>query len=213
VLTWSSHPKVCGFRYTSYLDESEKLGYAFPIAGLEHLGHGAKDAEITRLQKQDPDREGLLVKLYGGEYLEDHNNSKKATAAVIEFQCDPDRSGLEGLEALQEVNLDSDSQRRRRRETVPTGDDQGDDKDSGGGADDSQSLRFKSFKLVDDTYILRLDWKTRYSCDNYVKDRDEASNGHWGFFTWLIIMYVVPIPFLPDYAVLFLSGGKERRVH
>ncbi|KAL1962406.1 hypothetical protein VTN77DRAFT_9745 [Rasamsonia byssochlamydoides] len=178
---------ICGFQKIIPLDGSGATETAFPIVGLDPLGHGTKDPEVTRLKKQDPDAEGLLVKLAGGEYREDPKSKKKDAAAVIEFKCDPDRSGLEGLEDV----ADSEEKRRRRRDEdgEDGGDkkDGGDEKDDGDEKNDNRSLQFKSFKLVDDTYILRLDWRTRYACENYVRDNPK-SGGHWGFFTWLIII-------------------------
>lgn len=59
-----------------------------------------------------------------------------------------------------------------------------------GDGDSSKSLQYVSFgQGDDDSYILKLEWRTRYACDNYKRDNDEkAAGGHWGFFTWLIIM-------------------------
>jgi hypothetical protein len=170
---------VCGFvdQY-SKVDQSFNP-FTFPIVGLDPLGHGSKDPEITRLKKLDSDREGLLVKLTGGEYRGDDNKGKKkAAGAVIEFVCDPDRSGLEGL-------VDEDDMKRSA--VAEDEDDSSRDK----------SLSFKSFgKADDDSYVLKLDWRTRHACDEYKggdgKDdddnREDASGSHWGFFTWMIIM-------------------------
>lgn len=152
------------------------------------MGHGKKDPEVTRLKKQDPDADGLLVKLTGGEYSENPKSKPKDTAAVIEFRCDPDRSGLEGLEDVAETEVDDEKRRRRaededKADEDENGNEEEDDDDENAG----RSLKFRSFKLVDDTYILRLDWRTKYACENYVRDNPK-SGGHWGFFTWIIIM-------------------------
>lgn len=147
------------------------------------MGSGTKDPEITRLKKIDSDREGLLVKLSGGEYAKDENQKKKKkAAAVIEFQCDRERSGLEGLQTGDEDEGTSSTQTVVRRD-----DDEGED---GGDDDDGRSLKFVSFGPGDDdNYILKLDWKTKYACDDYLKEKqEEEAGGHWGFFTWLIIM-------------------------
>lgn len=161
---------VCGFKSTRSLDGSQENDVAFPIVGLDHMGYGAKDPEITRLKKLDSEREGLQVKLWGGEYLNDKKEKKRA-GAVVEFQCDPERSGLEGL------HTQEDDEKRAQQITS--------DSDS-----DAESLQFKSFGPGDDsTYILKLDWRTKYSCDNYLRDnKGKSSGGHWGFFTWFIIM-------------------------
>lgn len=111
----------------------------------------------------------MRVEMGGGEYRGEHNDLKpKEASAVIDFQCNPDRSGLEGLTTAEEA--------KRRRQ-----DDEG---ETGRG----RSLQFKSFDHTeDDTYVLRLDWQTRYACEEYQRGKLNNSN-HWGFFTWLIIM-------------------------
>lgn len=114
----------------------------------------------------------MRVEMGGGEYRGDHNDGKaKEASAVIDFQCDPVRSGLEGLST--EEDGDDDEARRRRREE---------------GENRGRSLQFKSFDHTEeDTYVLRLDWKTRYACDEYQRGKLNNSS-HWGFFTWLIVM-------------------------
>lgn len=180
----SSSP-VCGF-VDQYSETDQSFNpFTFPIVGLDPLGHGSKDPEITRLKKIDPDREGLLVKLTGGEYHGPDNKGKKmAAGAVIEFVCDPDRSGLEGL-------VDEDEMKRRSDAAVVAEDEDEDDSSR------NKSLSFKSFGKADgDSYVLKLDWRTRYACDEYKRgdgkgdddDKEDTSGSHWGFFTWMIIM-------------------------
>lgn len=149
--------------------------FGFPIVGLDHLGQGSKDPELKRLKDIDPETEGLRVKLEGGSYKGDGNDQKaKKAGAVIEFQCDHERSGLEGLHTLAE-DLETKERRRRAEEDAPKG--------------NISSLQFKSFgPSDDDTYVLRLDWRTKYACDNYEDEKGEGSSKSWGFFTWLIIM-------------------------
>ncbi|KAL2871925.1 autophagy-related protein 27 [Aspergillus lucknowensis] len=182
---------ICGFQY-EYDDESKKeSSFVFPIAGLEHMGHGAKDPEITRLKKLDADTEGLQVKLRGGKYPNDSKKSKDASA-VIEFVCDHDRTGLEGLVETPKRLL------RAREEDEDGGDDENDGDGEGDGegkgpfddgSDPNRSLEFKSFGPSDDeSYVLRLNWRTQYACDNYLLEHG-SSSGHWGFFTWLIIIF------------------------
>ncbi|OJJ45570.1 hypothetical protein ASPZODRAFT_69305 [Penicilliopsis zonata CBS 506.65] len=165
---------ICGFRYEYDEESEESAGYAFPVAGLDHLGHGTKDPEITRLKKLDPDEEGLMVKLAGGEYSETHDpndKKKKDVSAVIQFKCDPDRTGLERL---------TDAREEEKRGDPAAGDNNEGDR----------SLQFKSFGASDDgSYVLRLDWRTRYACDDYLKQKKEVdSSSSWGFFTWFIII-------------------------
>ncbi|KAI9932129.1 hypothetical protein MW887_009638 [Aspergillus wentii] len=179
---------ICGFRYTTSLDHTDDHDTAFPIAGLDHLGHGTKDPEVTRLRKLDSAQDGLLVKLSGGEYV-DEEKKKKDASAVIEFKCDPDRSGLEGLETAEDLEM-----RLRARAESNTGMDMQQNNGTGGDGETvdpaNTSLQFKSFGPGDDnSYVLKLDWRTKYACDDYLKDNPgEASSNHWGFFTWLIII-------------------------
>jgi hypothetical protein len=157
---------VCGFVNESPKDGNGGTSFGFPIVGLDHAGAGSKDPKFTRLSKIDENMQGVRVELGGGEYKGDHNDEKaKDASAQIDFQCDPDRSGLEGLSTR-------DDPMERRDE---------------GGDSTRRSLQFKSFDHTeDDKYVLKLDWKTRYACDDYQRDRIGSS--HWGFFTWMIIM-------------------------
>jgi hypothetical protein len=153
--------------------------FPFPIVDLEAAGEASKSPELKRLKDIDPETEGLRVKLEGGTYKENSGDKKgKKAGAIIEFQCDHERSGLEGLDTIE----DSEAKARRRRA-----------EGEGGGVssgNSSSSLQIKSAGLSDDdTYILRLDWRTKYACDEYEKEKgDTPSSKSWGFFTWLIIM-------------------------
>ncbi|KAH8698894.1 autophagy-related protein 27 [Talaromyces proteolyticus] len=185
--------KICGFEKTIY-ESGEVDERALPIAGLDPVGGGSEDPEITRLKKQDPDTEGVRIKLAGGE-IHEINKPKgkgKPASAVIEFQCDPNRTGLEGLTTTEDGDDGDDNAEEKRR--IRRDDDEKNDDDKKGEEDaptnTDKSLVFKSFGLVDDkAYILRLDWKTKYACENYLSDNpSESSSGHWGFFTWFIII-------------------------
>ncbi|GES59532.1 autophagy protein Atg27 [Aspergillus terreus] len=178
---------ICGFEYKTSRDGLEESSRAFPIVGLDPLGHGTKDAEVTRLKQIDADREGLQVKMEGGEYLDDEHK-KKSARAVIEFQCDPDRSGLEGLSDVSGKDEDEDEGEPARRRLRAREDGEEPPADGGDG-DRPHSLTFKSFGPADDdSYVLRLDWRTRYACDHYLEDKKGDSSGHWGFFTWMILI-------------------------
>lgn len=147
-------------------DGNGGTSFGFPIVGLDHAGAGSKDPLFTRLNKIDENMQGVRVELGGGEYTGDHNDEKaKDASARIDFQCDPDRSGLEGL------NTRDDPKERRDEGESTRG----------------RSLGFKSFDLTDDDkYLLKLEWKTRFACDDYQRGKNGSSS--WGFFTWLIIM-------------------------
>ncbi|KAI9372415.1 autophagy-related protein 27 [Aspergillus egyptiacus] len=165
----------------TYSDSHHETSFAFPIAGYDHMGHGAKDPEVTRLKDLDPESlGGLRLKLGGGKYPVD--DKEKDTSAVIDFVCDPERSGLEGLGEEVERLL------RAREESEDDGEDE-DKEPFYDGSDPDRSLQFKGFNQTDDgSYVLNLNWRTRYACDDYLEDHG-SSSGHWGFFTWLIIIF------------------------
>lgn len=144
--------------------------WGFAIAGLGQLGEGAKDPEFTLLKEVNEELEGVRLKVAGGKYRSSVEGKDKPAAAVIDFKCDPDRSGLEGISTTENTG-------EKKKRT-----DEGEE-----GAKDA-SLQFKGFGPDDDdTYILKLDWRTRYACDDYQRGKQNSSSS-WGFFTWLIIM-------------------------
>ena len=163
---------VCGFVKDTVGDGNGQSQWGYPIAGLDPMGGGAKDPVFTRLSQIDENKQGLRIKMAGGEYRSSMDGKTKKAGAVIDFTCDPDRSGLEGLGTIEDEPVEEKSRRSE----------DGDNKDSAG------SLQFKSFEPDDDgVYLLKLDWRTRYGCDNYQRGKANSSS-HWGFFTWILIM-------------------------
>ncbi|KAJ5226386.1 hypothetical protein N7468_007611 [Penicillium chermesinum] len=133
----------------------ERWGYS--VAGVES-GEGAKEPELKLLKEVNEDLQGLRLKIAGGKYRSSVEAKEKAAAAVIDFKCDPDRSGLEGI-----TTVKNNGEKRRRAE----GDESSTD----------PSLTFKSFAPDDDdTYILKLDWRTRVACDNFQSGKESSSN-------------------------------------
>ncbi|OKL64398.1 hypothetical protein UA08_01127 [Talaromyces atroroseus] len=162
-----------------------------PIAGLDPLGGGSKDPEVTRLKTQDPSTEGIRVKLSGGQIKDDDSKRSKPASAVIEFQCDPDRTGLEGLKNDDDIDEQETKNKMSRDGNGDDGDSDSDPKE-----DKTRSLQYKSFDLIDDkSYVLRLDWKTKYACENYKRENpaESTGSGHWGLFTWLIIIIFLSV--------------------
>jgi hypothetical protein len=173
---------VCGIERTINEEEdTDIVSGTIPIAGNYATDSGlGLDPKVTRLKSSDVDAEGLRVELHGGKFPFTRGGTKQQ--AVIEFRCDPDRSGLEE-ESISWADDFDDSRRKRDDE------DEYYDDDDGETDDDESSLIFKSYGLVDDIGVLRLDWLTKYACEDYQdEDGDANSSSHWGFFTWLIIM-------------------------
>ncbi|OJD13758.1 hypothetical protein AJ78_05808 [Emergomyces pasteurianus Ep9510] len=167
---------VCGVQRSS--DENKILG-AIPIAGnfVQNSGRSL-DPKITRLKSSDSQLEGLRIELHGGKYPFNGKDFKQQ--AVIEMTCDRERTGLEG---------DWTGKRVKRVAEDGSGGDKPDDKPDNkkGEQDDKKSLRFKSYGQVDNVFVLRLDWSTKYACEDFEDDGNGKGN-HWGFFTWLIVV-------------------------
>jgi hypothetical protein len=171
---------VCGITttYNPTLDPVvPEIDQVIPIAGnYEGSGGSGKslDPHYERLKETDTSSDGLRMVLKGGSY------AKKDQRAIIEFQCDEERSGNEG----------SDEEKRRR-------DEKGDKKENEDQQENTSSLTFVSYGELDDkTDVLRLNWRTKYACEDHTDrdDEDEGASrkGGWGFFTWFILMYALP---------------------
>lgn len=148
-----------------------------PIAGQYKTSIGGDlNARTTRLKTSashaDSEKEGLRLEMEGGKYLD------KKQRAVIELLCKRDTNEAKPTE-----------RRRRRTNDEPRDDDEGNKKpQEGEEADDGQGgkLKFLSYKNVHDVGVLRLQWDTKYACEN-----SEAGNRHgggWGFFSWIFFL-------------------------
>jgi hypothetical protein len=146
-----------------------------PVAGnFKTTSGGNLDPFWTRLKSSDSKADGLSLELNGGKY------NKKPQRAVIQFICDPDRTGEEQGRQIRAAKDEDDK----------------DDKDKDGDDDDDEekpqtsSLTFVSYGPSgdkEDREVLRLDWRTKYACENYAGG-DGAKKTGWGFFTWFILM-------------------------
>jgi autophagy-related protein 27 len=61
-----------------------------------------------------------------------------------------------------------------------------DDTESGKDLDPEGTLKYTGYdRKVPDSVVdtLRLEWTTKYACE-----KDTPAGGHWGFFTWFLIM-------------------------
>jgi hypothetical protein len=158
------------------------------IAGDYTLKTGVHlDSDVQRLKNSgshaDADKDGVRVILSGGTVPLQKGGVKQK--AVIEFICDPTRDGTETeMPAPGDVDGDDgdkESSLRRRA------DDEEEEKPAKG------PLVFMGYKTEDvkgeDWGVLRLEWSTKYACEDAINEPVDGGAG-WGFFTWLIIMYV-----------------------
>jgi hypothetical protein len=180
---------VCGIEsvYNPVDDSKMTVEGVIPIAGNYETTNGkGLEPKFSRLKSEDTKKEGLRMELHGGQF------NKKNQMAIIEFQCDLDRSGNEGFEAAdwkmgeaRAVSLLGTRQGAAGDVASLVKDDSEDEKE-----DDGKSLSFVSYGSTDEkTDLLRLNWRTKYACEDFEDDEGDSSNSsHWGFFTWFVIM-------------------------
>ena len=119
----------------------------------------------------DREKEGLRLSIGGGKY------EKKDQKAFIDFICV--RKSEERRSELGHYEV-ADEEADTSGEEVPD--------DKGG------RIKFRSWEDEGDVKVLRLEWHTQYACEDAVEGNDKSSSGHWGFFTWFIIMSVLSCP-------------------
>lgn len=129
--------------------------------------------------------------LNGGRLPFDDKKNGMDQRAIIEFVCDKERTGLGGDEkddGEHEDDKDGDEkddgdkkeEKLRRRE----------EGDKGKCEDSDNDLRFCGYQQEQDgkdkkVKTLRLEWRTKYACEDAPAD---AQGAHWGFFGWFFIM-------------------------
>lgn len=178
---------VCGIDYVTRTHDNTTAPEAVvPIAGdFIHEGRGW-NPKYSLLRKSgshaDADREGLLVDFDGGMSAD-----KVPQKAIIEFECDPKRTGLEGDES---DDRPKDSDRRRDDKDEDKKDDEKDDKDEKPDGKSLTLLSYKEEKTDNDKTVgvLRLQWKTKHACERSVGKDPDKTGSSWGFFTWFLIM-------------------------
>lgn len=188
--TCPNSTRVCAIeRVSNAGDDESVVASVIPIAG--NFDHGRPiDAMVTRLKTDEDERgnrEGLRLELHGGQYPLGKKGRKQK--AVIELLC--------------HKNGDDDDKRRAMQEKRKDVDDDDEDDDGGEEKDesDTEGLKFVSYGPgkgdEKDEDILQLEWVTKHACEGRTdKDGEDPSSqkGHWGFFTWFIIMSVTCFP-------------------
>jgi len=98
----------------------------------------------------------------------------------VEFLCPPKHT--EKMYLSNVVTADDEDDKE--------GEDQGGADKSGEEADDDNggTIKLLGWENEGDTKILRLKWETEHACENAEDGGSGPSNGHWGFFTWFILM-------------------------
>lgn len=84
-----------------------------PVAGNFDASTGQNlNPKFTRLKSQDADSEGVQIELHGGNY------GKKRQQAVIQLQCDRDRTGNEQVKRREEGDEGDDDDEEKPRRAV-----------------------------------------------------------------------------------------------
>ena len=120
----------------------------------------------------DREREGIRLQIGGGK-----DKDGKKQKAIIEFLCSPNHKYEDPPKDTPKFFTAEDEE-------------EGDGEQGGGEVDDEHGGKIKilSWDDEDKVKVLRLEWTTQYACED-AKDRgDSESGGHWGFFTWFILM-------------------------
>ena len=181
---------MCGIEsvYNPVDDTKMTVEGVIPIAGNYETTSGkGLEPKFSRLKSEDTQKEGLRMELHGGHF------GKKNQMAIIEFQCDLDRSENEGFDAADGQTISAHSSdllniggaRAMDRGNLAKADAE-DEKE-----DDGKSLTYVSYGSTNDkTDLLRLNWRTKYACEDFEEDEDDSpgQSSHWGFFTWFVIM-------------------------
>ncbi|KAF2660001.1 hypothetical protein K491DRAFT_688600 [Lophiostoma macrostomum CBS 122681] len=190
--------RICAYQEETNLLTDNTTLQPIEIAGTYTTGaHRLIDARFELFRKTgshaDADREGFRAELHGGRFPFDDSRKGLDQQAIIEFVCDAERTGLEGNEKDDGEKQDGDDEKD---------DDEKKDKDKDSSAslgrreskceDSDASLRFCGYDTEDaaegkdkKVRTLRLEWRTKYACENAP---DDTPRSHWGFFTWFIII-------------------------
>lgn len=181
---------ICGIEYKASENEDEthwEVVNTIPVVGEYTVSHGRHlESNPTRLKDSDSNAEskteGVRVEFSGSRYPLSEKKGKEQKA-FIEFHCDPEKTGNEGFE---ETKRSGDDEVQKSEE----GDDELPDP-----LDEGKSLKFISYKEeqvkgAKSADVLRLEWRTKYACEN-ARDTTTPKSG-WGFFTWFIIVYGSP---------------------
>lgn len=169
---------MCGVEHTIN-GEQDVVSEVIPIAGeLANFKGGALDAKIERLRTSsshaDSEKEGLRISLNGGIY------SGRKQKAIVELICNKNRTGDEGsliqdmggkTNALLYARAEEEDKKEKEEFCM-------------------SSLRYKNYGPdAGDSGMdtLRMEWQTKYACEDS-KEVDQPASNSYGFFTWFIIM-------------------------
>ena len=139
------------------------------------------DPKLTRLKSSesasDREKEGVRIIMNGGKH------EKQKQKASVELVCQRDESGGEARKRAEDDEDDDDDEGDGKNKAH---DDKGETQSDGHGG----TLKLVSWEVEeDDAKVLRLEWMTKYACEDADgSDEGSSTSGSWGFFTWFLIM-------------------------
>ena len=166
---------VCAIeRLDNTVENKTRILDIIPIAGdFSHSFGGALDPKWTRLKSSasnaDKEKEGIRLEMHGGV---DSDGQKQK--AIVEFLCDTSTNDERRRNLLVTKDEEDDG-------NVEDGDKKGEEVDDEHGG----KLKLVSWDVEEGTKVLRLDWTTKYGCENVKDDKTGSSSGHWGEFLGL----------------------------
>lgn len=117
----------------------------------------------------DKKKEGIRLEMNGGK---DGDGQKQK--AIVEFLCNTGARENQRRDLLVAENEEDDG----NGETEAREGEEVDDEHGG-------RLKLVSWDVEEGTKVLRLDWTTKYGCEDVKDDKTGASSGHWGEFLGL----------------------------
>jgi len=181
--------KVCGIKtiHDASNDTAEpEMDQWVAIAGHYDMSSGnSLEVKPTRL-KSTGNREGLVLELTGGKdpFKKQKGVTQIKQKAIVELLCNKEKSGWEPAEEPKSKMI-----RRDDEEDAPEDDPPEENVGS--------ALTFHSYgdEIVRDEIwgTLRLQWETKYACEDAESNSPPSTSGGWGFFTWIIIILFLGI--------------------
>ncbi|KAF2203073.1 hypothetical protein GQ43DRAFT_454673 [Delitschia confertaspora ATCC 74209] len=191
--------RVCGINNQINLNTNNITTEFRDIVGSYTTNNGRMiEPKYTLLRNSkshaDVGREGVRAELHGGKFPFEKGADQMA---IIEFVCDKERTGLEGDEKGPEGNDKEGDDKKEEGGDKKEGEKRSRKREDNGKCENSdKSLRFCGYGMEDQEKgkqagVLRLEWRTKYACEN--AEKEGSASSHWGFFTWFIIILFLAI--------------------
>lgn len=175
------------------------------------MGGRYLDPKVTRLKTSDStsdsQKEGVRIAWFGGKHP--LKSGGREQRAIIEMVCDKQKLGTEGEYTSKddkyepgtpETEDESSQSSAAVGAAARLGRAEGDGDEDDGKEHQLLKLEKDETALIFDSYgpmadngdidVLRLTWRTKFACEGAAEDGPGRGNEHWGFFTWVVILWV-----------------------